>query len=107
MITDKEILIQSVEKYATDTVGRLFGFTSLPSQTLIKYAVRNVADKYGYLIDLFQDKNGSINIDLLLSALKSEIKNRGGYTFMNIKFNENDVIELEDIINRLKSNANV
>jgi hypothetical protein len=107
MISDKEILVQSIEKYATDTVGKLFGFTSLPAQTLVRYAVRNAADKYGQVIDLFQDKNGSINTDVLLNALKAELKNRGGFTFMNVKFTENDVDELSSIISRLKSNSTV
>jgi hypothetical protein len=106
-MTDKEILIQSVEKYAADTVGKLFGITSLPAQALIKYAVRNAADKYGQVIDLFQDKNGVINIDLLTNALKAEIKNRGGFTFMNVKFTEGDVEELSSIINKLKSSASI
>lgn len=104
---DKEILIQSIEKYATDTVGKLFNITSLPAQTLIRYAVRNAADKYGQIIDLFQDKNGSINTDILLNALKAELKNRGGFTFMNVKFTESDVDELGSIISRLKSNSNI
>ena len=106
-MTDKEILIQSVEKYAADTVGKLFGITSLPAQALIKYAVRNAADKYGQVIDLFQDKNGVINIDLLTNALKAEIKNRGGFTFMNVKFTEGDVEALSSIINKLKSSASI
>jgi hypothetical protein len=106
-MTDKEILIQSVEKYAADTVGKLFGITSLPAQALIKYAVRNAADKYGQVIDLFQDKNGVINIDLLTNALKAEIKNRGGFTFMNVKFTEGDVEELSSIINKLKSSTSI
>lgn len=104
-MSDKEILIQSVEKYASDTVGKLFGITSLPAQALIKYAVRNAADKYGQIIDLFQDKNGVINTDLLMNAFKSEIKTRGGFTFMNVKFTDNDVDELSSIINKLKSNS--
>lgn len=105
-MTDKEILIQSIEKYATDTIGKLFGITSLPSQALIRYAVRNAADKYGMIIDLFQDKNGKINMEMLINALKSELKNRGGFSFMNVRFTENDVEELNSIINRLKTNSN-
>lgn len=105
-MTDKELLIQALERYATDTVGKLFGITSLPSQTLIRYAVRNAADKYGMVLDLFQDKNGKINMDILINALKSELKNRGGFSFMNVKFTESDVDELNSIINRLKANGN-
>lgn len=106
-MTDKDILIQSIEKYTTDTVGRLFGITSLPAQTLIRYAVKNAANKYGAVIDLFVDKEGKIDTNLLMNALKSEIKSRGGFTFMNIKFNESDVDELSSIIARLKSSSNV
>lgn len=104
-MSDKEILVQSVEKFVTDTVGKLFGISSLPAQALMKYAVRNAADKYGQVIDLFQDKEGKINIDLMLSALRSEIKNRGGFTFMNIRFTDQDVEELSSIVNKLKSSA--
>lgn len=106
-MSDKEILIQSVEKYASDTVGKLFGITSLPAQALIKYAVRNAADKYSQILDLFQDKEGKINMDLLMNAFKAELKNRGGFTFMNVRFTESDIDELSSIINRLKSNSHV
>lgn len=106
-MTDKDILIQSIEKYATDTVGKLFGITSLPAQTLIKYAVRNAANKYKLAIDLFVDKDGKIDTNILLNALKSELKSRGGFTFMNVKFNESDVDELAAIITKMKSSSSV
>lgn len=104
MLSDKEILVQGLEKYATNIASRLFGLSSIPSQTLIKYAVRNMYDKYGKVIDLFADKNGMINTDLMLDALKAEIKNRDGFKFMNIKFNTADVDELRDILTQLKNN---
>jgi hypothetical protein len=106
-MTDKEVLIQSVEKYATDTVGKLFGITSLPAQTLIKYAVKNAANKYNVVLDLFTDKDGKIDTNLILNALKSEIKSRGGFTFMNVKFNEGDVDELASIISKLRMSSNI
>lgn len=106
-MSDKELFIQSVEKYATDTVGRLFGITSLPAQALIKYAVRNAANRYSAVLDLFVDKEGKIRTDIVLNALKAEIKNRGGFTFMNVKFNESDVDELANIITKLRASSNV
>lgn len=106
-MSDKEILIQAIEKYATDLISKLFGISSLPSQTLIKYAIRNATDKYGSVLDLFVDKNGKINSDLMMSALKAELKNRGGYTFMNIRFTENDVDELATIISKFRNNAKI
>lgn len=106
-MSDKEILIQAFEKYTTDLISKLFGISSLPSQTLIKYAIRNAADKYGSVLDLFVDKTGKINSDLMMSALKAELKNRGGYTFMNIKFTESDVDELSSIIDKFRANSKV
>lgn len=106
-MSDKEILIQAFEKYVTDMISKLFGISSLPSQTLIKYAIRNAVDKYGSILDLFIDKTGKINSDLMISALKAELKNRGGYTFMNIRFTESDVDELSAIIDRFRSNSKI
>ena len=56
MISYKELLTQSLEKYVTKTVDSLFGISSLPAQTLLRYGVRNVIDKYGTLLDILRPK---------------------------------------------------
>lgn len=106
-MSDKELIAVSVEKYALDTISKLFGISSLPAQALIKYAVRNQLDKYNKVIELFQDKDGKINVDMILGALKSEIRIRGGYSFMNVKFTESDVDELSRIIKTFREGNNV
>lgn len=106
-MSDKEILIQAAEKFVTDTASKLLGISSLPAQALMKYAVRNAADKYGAVIDLFVDKDCKINTDLLIGALKAEIKARNGFKFMNIKFTCDDVDEFSNIISRMRASSGV
>lgn len=96
MVSDRELLIQALETYVTKTVGSLFGFTSLPAQALMRYGVRNMADKYGFLLDMFTSSDGSINVPLMIDAVKSEIKARGGLKIWNVKITESD---FEEILN--------
>lgn len=107
-MSDKELLTQSLEKYVTKTVNSLFGISSLPAQTLLRYGVRNVIDKYGIVLDLFTTKDGTINVPLVIDAVKSEVKARGGLQFWNIKFTDCDFEEILTIYNDLKEkNENV
>ena len=102
MISDKELLTQSLEKYVTKTVDSLFGISSLPAQTLLRYGVRNLVDKYGAILDIFTTKDGTINVPLVIDAVKSEIRARGGISFWNIKFTDGDFEEILTIYNDLK-----
>ena len=104
MVTDKELLVQALETYVTKTVGTLFGITSLPAQALMRYGVRNVADKYGFLLDMFTASDGTINVPLMIDAVKSEVKSRGGVKIWNIKLTESDFEEMLTIYNELRSN---
>ena len=104
MVSDKEIFIQSIESYVLRTVSNLFGLESMATQTFLRYGVRVMADKYGFLLDLFTDKEGKLNIPLLLDAAKSEIKARGGVKLWNIKFSEKYVEEIYEIYNKLSEN---
>lgn len=104
MVSDKELLIQSLESYTLRTVSNLFGLESMATQTLLRYAIRVLSDKYGFLFDLFTDKSGSMNIPLLIDAAKSEIKARGGVKFWGIKFTERDIEEINDIYLNLSKN---
>ena len=104
MVSDKELLIQSLESYVVKTVASLFGLESLATQTFLRYGVRVMADKYGFLLDLFTDKNGSLNIPLLMDAAKSEIKARGGVKMWNIKFTDRDIEEIYDLYRKLEEN---
>ena len=101
MVSDKELFIQSIESYVLNTVSSLFGFESLATQTFLRYGVRVMADKYGFLLDLFADKSGNLNIPLLIDA---EIKARGGVKVWNIKFTEKDIEEIYDIYLKLSEN---
>jgi hypothetical protein len=96
MVSDRELLIQALETYVTKTVGSLFGFTSLPAQALMRYGVRTMADKYGFLLDMFTSSDGSIIVPLMIDAAKSEIKSRGGLKIWNVKITESD---FEEILN--------
>ena len=104
MVADKELLIQSIEKYVTNTASSLFGISSMPAQALMRYAVRNAADNYGAVLDLFADKNGKINTDLLFDAIYAELKARDGFSFMNVRFTEGDVQEIKNILTQLRVN---
>ena len=75
-MSDKEILVQSIDSYAKKLASDLFHLNSVASQSLITYVIRNLEDKYGMWLDLFVDKSGNINIDLLGNAVIEEIKNR-------------------------------
>ena len=107
-MSDKEILIMSISKYAKNLASDLFHINSLASQALISYVIKNMEDKYGQYIDLFIDKNGNINIELLGNAFKEEFKNREGI-IVNIfgkviMFNEKDVDDLINIFKEFKNN---
>lgn len=106
MISDKELLTQSLEKYVTKTVDSLFGISSLPAQTLLRYGVRNIMDKYGAILDVFTTKEGIINVPLMIDAIKSEVKARGGLQFWNVKFTDRDFEEILTIYNELKDKNN-
>jgi hypothetical protein len=93
-MSDKEILIHSFEQYAKGIASNLFGFNSMPAQAVINYVIKNAVDKYEPFIDLFVDKTGNINIDVLAEAARAEIKQRGGVTIGRIKFTDKDVDEL-------------
>ena len=56
----------------------------------------NMADKYGFILEMFTTSEGSINVPLMIDAVKSEIKARGGLKIWNIKITEND---FEEILN--------
>ena len=107
-MSDKEILIMSISKYAKNLASDLFHINSLASQALISYVIKNMEDKYGRYVDLFIDKNGNINIELLGNAFKEELKNREGI-IVNIfgkviMFNEKDVDDLINIFKEFKNN---
>lgn len=104
MVSDKELFIQSLESYVTKTVASLFGFESIATQAFLRYGVRVMAEKYGFLFDLFTDKTGSLNIPLLADAAKSEIKARGGVEFWNIRFTDKDIEEIYEIYKKLAKN---
>jgi hypothetical protein len=104
MVSDKELLVQAIEKYVTGTASSLFGISSMPAQALIRYAVRNAAEKYGKVLDLFVDKDGKINTDLMFDAVHAELKARNGFTFMNIRFSEDDIQEIKNILTQLRVN---
>ena len=107
-MSDKEILIMSISKSAKNLASDLFHINSLASQALISYVIKNMEDKYGRYLDLFIDKNGNINIELLGNAFKEELKNREGI-IVNIfgkviMFNEKDVDDLINIFKEFKNN---
>ena len=102
-MNDKEILIESFEQYAKNLASNMFGLSSLPMQAVIDYVVKNAVDKYGPIIDLFVDKNGNINIDMLAEAAKEEIDKRGGFAIGKIKFTGSDI---EELVTTYKNNKN-
>lgn len=102
MVSDKEILIQVVEKYIKGLASNFFGLSSLPVQSVITYIVRNWVDKHNMLIDLFVDKDGNINVPLIAEALETELKERKGFTIGSIKFTEADIEELVKAYNQIK-----
>ena len=102
MVSDKELLIQVVEKYIKGIASSFFGLSTLPTQTVITYIVRNWVDKHNGIIDLLVDKDGNINTSLIADALKSELKARGGFTIGSVKFNDSDIDELISAYNQEK-----
>lgn len=100
---DKELLTQTLESFVLKTTESLFGISSVPAQAFIRYGVKNVIEKYGGFLDFFTDKNGSLNIPLLLEGIKGELRARGGFEVWNIRFTEKDVDELLKIYNELKN----
>lgn len=100
MVSDKELLIQVVEKYIKGIASNFFGLSTLPAQTVVTYVVRNWVDKHDGIIDLFVDKEGNINASLIAEAAKSELKARGGFTVGKVRFNDSDVDELLSAFNQ-------
>lgn len=102
MVSDKELLIQIVEKYIKNIASTFFGLSTLPTQTVVTYVVRNWVDKHSGIIDLFVDKDENINVPLIADALKSELKARGGFTIGRIRFNDSDIDELVSAFKQAK-----
>lgn len=102
MVSDKELLIQIVEKYIKNIASTFFGLSTLPTQTVVTYVVRNWVDKHSGIIDLFVDKNENINVPLIADALKSELKARGGFTIGRVRFNDSDIDELVSAFKQAK-----
>lgn len=101
-MSDKEILVKAVEQYVKNLASSLFGFNSIPTQAVINYVIKNLNDKYGYLIDLFADKNGNINMNMLGEAVREEIKRRNGFTIGRVKFTDKDVDDFIALYNDSK-----
>lgn len=107
-MSDKEILILAISKYAKGLASDLFNINSLASQAVINYVIKNMEDKYGKWIDLFIDKNDNINIDLLGEAVKEELKAKSEKGLVvdilgrSVVFNGKDVDELISIFNEFK-----
>ena len=106
MVSDKELLIQVVEKYIKNIASNFFGLSTLPTQTVITYVVRNWVDKHDGMIDLLVDKDGNINTQLIADSLKAELKARGGLVVGKIKFNDTDVDELLAAYKQAKQKCN-
>lgn len=110
-MSDKEILIMSVSKYAKSLASDLFHINSLASQAVINYVIKNMEDKYGQWIDLFIDKNNNINMELLGNAVKEELKNRSENGLVvnifgkAVMFNDKDIDELINIFKDFKKNS--
>lgn len=106
MMSDKEILVQAVNKQIKTLASQLFGINSLAGQTAISYVVNNLNDKYGSYLDLFVNKQGNIDINVLGEAFKEELKSRNGYVMSifgrNIKFDHRDVDDLIQTFNTMK-----
>ena len=103
MVSDKEILMQAVEKYAKDIASNFFGLSTIPVQTAITYVVRNWVDKHNTLIDLFVDVDGNINTKILGDAAKSVLRENDGFKIGKVKFTEADVDDLFSTFNDIKS----
>lgn len=101
-MSDKEILVKAVEQYVKNLASSLFSFNSIPTQAVINYVIKNLNDKYGYLIDLFADKNGNINMNMLGEAVREEIKRRNGFTIGRVKFTDKDVDDFIALYNDSK-----
>lgn len=109
-MSDKELIFQAANTFAKNLISSLFGVSTIGTDALITYVVNNSYDKYGSFLDLFTDKNGNINIELLGNALKDVIKSRSkdGYILRvfgrSIKFGESDINDFEKIFKTLKAN---
>lgn len=105
-MSDKEILKLTASKYAKNLGKNLLHINSLAGQAAINYVIGNIYEKYSTIIDMFVDKNGNINIDILGNALKEEIKDRDGIKiniFGNyLVFSENDVTEFINMFKQFK-----
>lgn len=108
-MSDKEILIQSIHKIADSLASKLFNLNSVGSKAILTYILNNLEDKYSTYLDLFVNKEGNINMELLCNSFKDEIKSRNGIVISvlgkHIKFNDDDVDELLKTFNQFKLNV--
>lgn len=106
-MSDKEILVQAVNKYAKTLASQLFGINSIAGQTAITYVINNLDSKYGWYLDIFVNKQGNIDMKILGEALKEELKAKNGYVMSlfgrNIKFDHKDIDELISIFHKFKT----
>lgn len=59
-------------------VQRRYDFRNL-NETYAGLKIENARHKYGFILEVFTTKDGEINVPLLFDAIKSEVKNRGGF----------------------------
>lgn len=109
-MSDKEILIQSVDSYVKGLASNLFHLNGIATGAVINYVLKNIEDKYGYLIDFFVDKQGNINVELLGNSIKEELKNQTKNGLVvnilgkPVKFDSSDVDEILNKFKELKKN---
>lgn len=107
MVENKELLSQALENYAFKVSEKLFGISSIASQSLIRYGIRNTIGKYSKVIDFFSDQaSGELNVPLILDALEGELKARGGWEVFGVRFTVDDVEEIRSIYKTLSNNNN-
>lgn len=109
-MSDKEILIQAVNKYAKTLASQLLGINSIAGKVAISYIINNLNSKYGSYLDVLVNNQGNIDMKVIGEAFKEELKNRNGYTLSifgnHLKFDHNDIDELVTIYNNLKNPEN-
>lgn len=103
-MTDKDILISTLESHVLD-IGSQFFNLGVAGQLATRVVIRNLADKYSDIIDLFITKDGDlVGEDAIFNAAVEMLDARPekGFVIWKVKITSDDVKAIQEAFKKSK-----
>lgn len=103
-MTDKELLISALETHVLD-IGSKFFNLGVAGQIATRVVIRNLADKYSDVIELFITKDGNlVGEDAIFDAACEMLDARPekGFVVWKVKITSDDVRTIQDEFTKSK-----